>query len=247
MAVTTVYSSSRGYVRHLGSTESEINDAFDDARGTNTTTGTSAQGTGASVAWGVAAEQTRGGDFSVQVYRTYMFFDLTDIGTDDITAITFTYFGLSNANGVGIVVRANQDADFGTIATSDFPLVFNSSTSMTAYSSQFTPTISGLGDNQITLNATAISNANSGGASKKLCLGIINYTYDFDYPDVEESFGNLLTGVNFTTTGASRAFLTVTHAAAGFGKNVNGVTAANIVKVNDVATGNIVKLNDVSA
>ena len=79
MAVTTVYSSSRGYVRHAGSVESDINDAFDDARGSNTTTGTSAQGTGASAAWGVTAEETRGGDFSVQVYRTYMFFDLTDI------------------------------------------------------------------------------------------------------------------------------------------------------------------------
>ena len=206
-----------------------------------------AASTGASVAWGVAAEQTRGGDFSVSVYRTYFYFDLTDIGTDDISAITFNYFGLSNANGEGIVVRANQDNDFGTIATSDFPLVFNSSTSMTAYSTSFTPTISGLALNAITLNATAISNANSGGASKELCLGIINYTYDYDYPDVETNFGNLLTGVNFTTTGASRANLFVTHASSGFGKDVNGVTAANIQKVNDVSSANIVKLNDVSA
>ena len=41
--------------------------------------------------------------------------------------------------------------------------------------------------------------------------------------------------------------MAVTHEAAGFGKDVNGVTAANIVKVNDVASANIVKLNDVPA
>ena len=34
---------------------------------------------------------------------------------------------------------------------------------------------------------------------------------------------------------------------AGFGKNVNNVTAANIVKINNVATNNITKLNGVSA
>ena len=118
---------------------------------------------------------------------------------------------------------------------------------MTAYSSTFTPSLSGLATTSVSLNATAISNINSGGASKKICVGIINYTYDFDYPDVEESFGNLFTGTNFTTSGANRAVMVVTHEAAGFGKDVNNVTAANIVKINNVATANITKLNGVSA
>ena len=247
MAQTNVYSSSRGFVRHLGSVEDEVNDAFDDSRGTNTTTGTSVGSTGASVAWGVGMQTTRGGDFQGTVYRCYFFFDLGDIGSDDVTEVTFSFNNISNANGVGIVVRANSDNDFGTIATSDFPLVFNSSTQMTAYSSTFTPSLSGLATTSVPLNATAISNINSGGASKKICVGIINYTYDFDYPDVEESFGNLFTGTNFTTSGANRAVMIVTHEAAGFGKNVNGVTAANIVKINGVASANIVKLNGVSA
>jgi hypothetical protein len=247
MAVTTVYSSSRGFVRHVGSIESDVNDAFDDSRGTNTTTGTSVGSTGASVAWGVGMETTRGGDFQGTIYRCYFYFDLGDIGSDDVTAVTFTFKNLSNANGEGIVVRANSDNDFGTIATSDFPLVFNSSTSMTAYSGTFTPSLSGLALSSVALNATAISNINSGGSSKEICVGIINNTYDFDYPDVEESFGNLFNGVDLTTSGANRAVMTVTHESSGFGKDVNGVTAANIVKVNDVASASIVKLNDVPA
>lgn len=247
MAVTTVYSSSRGFVRHVGSVESDVNDAFEDSRGTNTTTGTSVGSTGASVAWGVGMETTRGGDFQGTIYRCYFYFDLGDIGSDDVTAVTFTFKNLSNANGEGIVVRANSDNDFGTIATSDFPLVFNSSTSMTAYSGTFTPSLSGLALSSVALNATAISNINSGGSSKEICVGIINNTYDFDYPDVEESFGNLFNGVDLTTSGANRAVMTVTHESSGFGKDVNGVTAANIVKVNDVASASIVKLNDVPA
>lgn len=247
MAVTTVYSSSRGFVRHVGSIESDVNDAFDDSRGTNTTTGTSVGSTGASVAWGVGMVTDRGGDFQGTIYRCYFYFDLGDIGSDDVTAVTFTFKNLSNANGEGIVVRANSDNDFGTIATSDFPLVFNSSTSMTAYSGTFTPSLSGLALSSVALNATAISNINSGGSSKEICVGIINNTYDFDYPDVEESFGNLFNGVDLTTSGANRAVMTVTHESSGFGKDVNGVTAANIVKVNDVASASIVKLNDVPA
>ena len=247
MATTNVYSSSRGFVRHLGSVEDEVNDAFDDARGTNTTTGSSVGSTGASVAWGVGIQTTRGGDFQGTVYRCYFFFDLGDIGSDDVTAVTFSFNNISNANGNGIVVRANSDNDFGTIATSDFPLVFNSSTSMTAYSADFTPSLGGLATTTVDLNATAISNINSGGASKKICVGIINYDFDFEYPDVEENFGNLFTGTNFTTSGANRAVMTVTHEAAGFGKNVNGVTAANIVQINGVASGNITELNGVSA
>ena len=247
MATTNVYSSSRGFVEHLGNVENEVNDAFDDSRGTNTTTGTSVGSTGASVAWGVGMQTTRGGDFQSTIYRCYFYFDLAGIGSDDVTAVTFSFKNLSNANGEGIVVRANSDNDFGTIATSDFPLVFNSSTSMTAYSSEFTPFLSGLAISSVSLNATAISNINSGGSSKEICVGIINYTYDFDYPDVEENFGNLYNGVDLTTSGANRAVMAVTHEAAGFGKDVNGVTAANIVKVNDVASANIVKLNDVPA
>jgi len=159
---------------------------------------------------------------------------------------------LLKQNGDWIVARANQDNDFGTIATSDYPLVFNNSTNMTSYSnssSTWNPNFGGnLGVNTISLNATAVSNANSGGASaQELCIGLINNTYDYENEDAEENFGQLINGVALASTGTGRALLTVTHSSAGFGKNVNNVTAANIVQINGVATANITKLNGVSA
>ena len=123
---------------------------------------------------------------------------------------------------------------------------------MTSYSnsaSTWNPNFGGnLGVNTISLNATAVSNANSGGASaQELCIGLVNNTYDYENEDAEENFGQLINGVALASTGTGRALLTVTHSSAGFGKNVNNVTAANIVKINNVATANITKLNGVSA
>ena len=250
MATTNVYSSSRGFVRHLGSVEDEVNDAFDDARGTNTTTGSSVGSTGASVAWGVGIQTTRGGDFQGTVYRCYFFFDLGGIGEDDVTAVTFSFNNISNANGNGIVVRANSDNDFGTIATSDFALVFNSSTQMTSYSnsaSTWNPNFGGnLGVNTISLNATAVSNANSGGASaQELCIGLVNNTYDYENEDAEENFGQLINGVALASSGTGRALLTVTHQASGYGNEVNNIIPSKISKILGISSANISKVTGV--
>ena len=248
MATTTIYADSRGSVTHISATEDEVLEAWNGARGGNTTTGNSAIGSG-NGSMGAQIQTTRGGDFLGYCYRTYFYFDISEIGSDDITAISLSVIGGSSsaAGGDWRVVRANQDADFGTIATSDFALVFNSSTNMTSYSnsaSTWNPNFGGnLGVNTISLNATAVSNANSGGASaQELCIGLINNTYDYENEDAEESFGQLINGVALASTGTGRALLTVTHSASGYGNEVNNIIPAKISKILGISSANISKV-----
>ena len=248
MATTTIYADSRGTVIHIGAVEGEALDAWNDARGGNTTTGNSAIGSG-NGSMGAQIQTTRGGDFLGYCYRTYFYFDISEIGSDDITAISLSVIGGSSsaAGGDWRVVRANQDADFGTIATSDFALVFNSSTNMTSYSnsaSTWNPNFGGnLGVNTISLNATAVSNANSGGASaQELCIGLVNNTYDYENEDAEENFGQLINGVALASTGTGRALLTVTHSASGYGNEVNNIIPAKISKILGISSANISKV-----
>ena len=127
MATTTIYAGSRGTVRHISSVEDELEDAWSGARGGNTTTGNTVVSSG-NGQMGADMQTTRGGDFQAYCNRAYFYFYISEIGADDITAISLTVIGGSNsaAEGDWIVARANSDNDFGTIATSDYPLVFNS-------------------------------------------------------------------------------------------------------------------------
>ena len=251
MATTTIYTDSRGTVRNISSVEDEVLDAWNGARGGNTTTGNSVVASG-NGQMGAQIQATRGGDFQGYCYRAYFYFDISEIGADDITAISATIIGGSNSSAAGDwrVVRANSDNDFGTIATSDFALVFNSSTQMTSYSNSaatWNPNFGGnLGVNTISLNATAVSNANSGGASaQELCIGLINNTYDYENEDAEENFGQLINGVALTSSGTGRALLTVTHTASGYGNEVNNIIPAKISKILGISSANISKVTGV--
>ena len=251
MATTTIYSDSRGSVRNISSVEDEVLEAWNGARGGNTTTGNSVVASG-NGQMGAQIQATRGGDFQGYCYRAYFYFDISEIGADDITAISATIIGGSNSSAAGDwrVVRANSDNDFGTIATSDFALVFNSSTQMTSYSNSaatWNPNFGGnLGVNTISLNATAVSNANSGGASaQELCIGLINNTYDYENEDAEEDFGQLVNGVALTSSGTGRALLTVTHTASGYGNEVNNIIPAKISKILGISSANISKVTGV--
>ena len=249
MAVTTVYQSSQGRVGNSAS--GTLAAAWASAKGTNTTTGNSVGSTSTNDNFGSRTEAARGGQFLATNYRAYFYFDLSSIS--DITGITFTARGGTNStnqNGDWIAARANQDADFGTIATSDFALVFNNSTQMTSYSNSaatWNPNFGGnLGVNTISLNATAVSNANSGGASaQELCIGLINNTYDYENEDAEEDFGQLVNGVALTSSGTGRALLTVTHTASGYGNEVNNIIPAKISKILGISSANISKVTGV--
>tara|TARA_R100000541_G_scaffold10084_2_gene17896 strand:+ start:104 stop:832 length:729 start_codon:yes stop_codon:yes gene_type:complete len=242
MATTTVFYSSQGRVgKTSGGTPS---DAWDTVRGTNTTTGNTVASTGANENFGAAMVAARGGSVFASNKRAYFYFNLSGI-TTTITAITLTVRGGTNTlnqNGDWIVARANQDNDFGTIATSDYALVFNSSTSFTSYSLSQTGNWSVNSNNSILLNATAVSNANSEG---ELCVCLMNYTYDYANGEVEENFGSIENTLSFANSGTNRANLVVTHAAAGYGNIVNEVAVASIGSVNEVTTANIEQINEV--
>ena len=243
MAVTTVYQSSQGRVGNSAS--GTLAAAWASAKGTNTTTGNSVGSTSTNDNFGSRTEAARGGQFLATNYRAYFYFDLSSI-TTTITGITFTARGGTNStnqNGDWIAVRANQDADFGTIATSDYTLVYNSSAVFTNYS-QNVASWSYNADNTVTLNPTAVSKANSEG---ELCVGLMNYTYDYDGAEVEESIGDIFNSLSFVNSGTTRARLTVTHADApsGYGNEVNNIIPASISKVLGIATADISKVTGV--
>ena len=238
MAVTTVFQSSQGRVGNAAS--GTLAAAWGSAKGSNVTTGTSVASTGTNENFGSRTEPARGGSFLASNFRAYFYFDVSAIS--DITGITFTAQGgtnSSNTNGDWIAARANQDADFGTIATSDYTLVYNSSTGFTSYSANVASWSANTG-NTVALNGTAVTNSNNEG---ELCVCLMNYTYDYNGGEVEESIGDLFNTLAFVTSGATRAFLTVTHtAASGYDNEVNNIIPANISKVLGVVTADISKV-----
>lgn len=238
MATTTVYYSSQGRVGKTAGGTPE--DTWNTVRGTNTTQGSSTASTGGNEAFSAKMEAARGGSVLTSNKRAYFYFDLSGI-TTTITGIVLKILGGSNSalqNGDWIVARANQDSDFGTIATSDYALVFNSSTSFTSYSAAQS-SWSANSVNSVTLNSTAVTNANSGA---ELCVCLLNHTYDYENGEVEESFGNIENALSFPNSGTNRANLVVTHADAGYGNVVNEVVAADINSVDEVLTANIDKI-----
>jgi|TARA_R110000823_G_scaffold213088_1_gene343059 hypothetical protein len=248
MAISTVYLDDRGAVRKSVSGQASYEAARSAARGTNTTTGTSAFASNIqSVALGVDIANERGVTKSSSFYRAYYSFDIgAIIGTDTISAISLNVFGTSNSGGDCIVVKANSNASFGTIATSDYPNVFNSTTSMTAYSSAIaTWSTSTLSPNSITLNGTAVDNMNAA-AAKYLTIGLINNEHDYSNVTATAVYSKF-NGVRFDPTGVYRAYLSVTHAASGFSLDVNGVLGTNIGDINKVDQASIAGLNGVSA
>ena len=239
MAVTTVFQSSQG---KIGKSQggSPLANVWNVVRGTNTTSGTSVAASGQTL-FGCSSEPARGGAFIVGNNRAYFYFDLSAI-TTTITAISFKVTGGSNSslqNGDWIVARANQDSDFATATTSEYPMVFNSSTQFTSYSTNVNSWSSNA-VNTVALNSTAITNANS--VDEELCLCLMNYTYDYNDGEVEESFGNLTNTLNLATSGDQRAKLEVTHAAGGYGNEVNNIIPAKISKVLGIATADISKI-----
>lgn len=95
------------------------------------------------------------------------------------------------------------------------------------------------GINSYTLNSTA---ANFIAANGLLGLCIIDYNYD--YLDVDP-FG----GISFDSyntidfNNASKTTLTINYTAAGYGNEVNGITAANIGEINGISSGDINQVN----
>ena len=243
MAVTTVYQSSQGRVGN--SAGGTLGDAWSTAKGTNTTTGNSVGSTSTADNFGSRTEPARGGQFLATNYRAYFYFDLSSI-TTTISAISLVARGgtnTGNQNGDWIAARANSDADFGTIATSDYTLVYNSANAFTNYSQNVNSWSAGA-DNTVTLNATAVTNSNNEG---ELCICLMNYNYDYNAGEVEESIGDIFNSLSFINSGTTRTRLTVTHVdpASGYDNEVNAIIPASISKILGIATADISKVTGV--
>jgi len=184
----------------------------------------------------------RGGG-SYLTHRSFFFFDTSTIG-GTITAIDLKIVGVTNT---GNAVRVAKSTAFGTsggsaYANGDFdnwtnptgaippaPVPYNASNY----------TWSGL-TNTIALNATAISDANN---NSYLNLVLVGGTYD--YPDTEPTVDvEKYSGIQFASS-TEFPKLAITYTPSGYGNNVNGIDAIDIVEVNGIASADIVKVIEV--
>tara|TARA_R100001460_G_scaffold108178_1_gene158544 strand:+ start:1626 stop:2333 length:708 start_codon:yes stop_codon:yes gene_type:complete len=108
----------------------------------------------------------------------------------------------------------------------------------TTYSSAFTFPDSSTAQ-EVTLNSNATSQISANGFLQICMVTALDYNGLGMITDVNQ---NAIGNIGNNTTG--NVYLSFDEP--GYGNNVNGVTASNIVKVNDVAAGSITKLNDVA-
>jgi hypothetical protein len=174
----------------------------------------------------------RGGG-TYRLVRTFLFFDLSSIpGT--ITAMDLDLYVVYGGTAV---VQVAKSTAFGTNGSSDFVAAdFDnwSQSSPTAYMSG-TSTLS-TGAKSLTLNSTAISDANSNGY---LNVAIVDNLHDFNdqQPLINISRSS---GIRFQTP-LNPIQLDITYTPA-YGNDVMGVASANIDNVIGVATANIGKI-----
>ena len=191
---------------------------------------------------------TRGGNL-YQINRTFLVFDVSSITSGGtITNIDLEISGSTNNSADVIVVAADAfggGSGGGSFTSPDWSSW--SPDSPTDYSSTFT-TWATSGYNSITLNNTAVTASNNQGY---LNLAIVEKDFDYDNVDPQGPFPggtSAIDGAVFrlgSTPNIHSVRLDITYLASGYGNNINGVTAANIVKVNGVATADIVKVNGV--
>ena len=185
----------------------------------------------------------RGGG-SYYVNRSFFFFDTSTVaGT--ITAIDLKIYGYLSG---GRSVRVAKSTAYNTGGGSAYiDSEFNNWTTLggiipVPYTSAG-QTWTALGTNTISLNSTAISNANS---NSYLNLVLVGQLYDY----VNSAPGSSLeqsSGIQFaSTTEFPKLAITYTPTPSGYGNDVNGVASANIASVNGVATANIASINSVT-
>lgn len=178
-----------------------------------------------------------GGAYVVQ--RSFFFFDTSTInGTItaiDLKIVGVTYTGnavrvaKSTAYGDGSSAYINTDFDGWTNPSGAFPAA------PTPYNAS-NYTWSAL-TNTIALNATAISDANS---DNYLSLVLVGGTHD--YPDTEPTADvEKYSGIQFASS-TEFPKLAITYTPAGYGHNVNGVDADDIVEVIGIGTDDIVEV-----
>jgi hypothetical protein len=180
----------------------------------------------------------RGGGAAV-INRSFFFFDT---GTVDgtITAIDLKVYGYLNG-GDAVRVAKSTAFDYGAspYTPTDFDNWWNILGGTVPYNAS-NHTWTALGTNTISLNSTAISNANS---NSYLNLVLVGGIYDYGAISPVSNI-ELASGIQFASS-TEYPKLAITYTPAGYGNDVNGVASANIVNINDVTSANIVTVNGV--
>lgn len=173
----------------------------------------------------------RGGG-SYIVSRTFLSFDVSGVG-GTITAADLYVYGKTNDS---CSVRPVKSTAFGGDGNSAFVATdfdnWNPS-SPTVYGGESTWSTGAYV--VMSLNGTAISDMNTNGY---LIVALVGNTYD--YPDVTPLVDiTRRSGISFKSTTGEEIYLDITYTPTGYGNDVNGVSAANIVNVIGVATADI--------
>tara|TARA_Y100000401_G_scaffold83396_1_gene68692 strand:+ start:2515 stop:3222 length:708 start_codon:yes stop_codon:yes gene_type:complete len=231
MATTDVTASLQGIVSKIGfgTTWSAMRNA---TSGDSATTYTSATNVGGAIS--AEFESGRFGSFG-GIARTYLFFDIEDAGvTTNITGLSLKVPGVSNNSSSVIPIEGTAWGGSGGTTTLTNAM-FNDLNFNRAYATS-TSNWSTSGYNTFSLNNNAISDANSDGYLNVVLLNASN-----DYPNVSPFALSVSAGVRFKNN-SQPIELVVTHADAGYGNEVNGVSGANINRVIAVPKANIARV-----
>jgi len=218
--------------------QTDFNDAREAAESTSSTTQSTS--TNAQVSGFIRSSARGGATFGFK--RSYWGFDFTGYTAGDITNLKFNFKPTTSSTGT-LSQRFVQFEGFGAEVGSNYSdsSWWDDIESLTTYSNSFNSPDSSTVQ-AITLNSTAIADAGDDGFLKLCLMNITDYNGIAGAVDVSNT-----TNWNIGSATTGNVYLSFDYAAPGFGKNVNNVTAANIVKINNVATANITKLNGVSA
>lgn len=174
----------------------------------------------------------RGNTFRIS--RGYLNFDLSSVsGTITDLSLKLVTANLSATRDIIIVKSTAPDGS--NIATSDF----GDADLSTAYSSEFTTFSNTAGTtNTITLNSTAISDANT---NSELILAVVDH--DYDYSNSQPSAG-AQTALGYVLSSFTEIPLLEYTVQTGYGQTINGVVAANINKILNVGRLNVKRVID---
>ena len=171
-----------------------------------------------------------------RIARGYLNFDLSSV-SGTITALSLKLVTANLSTTRDIIIVKSTAPDGSNIATSDF----GDADLDTAYSSNFTTFSNTSGTvNTITLNSTAISDAN---LDSELILAVVDY--DYDYSNTQPSAG-AQTPLQYVLSSITQSPVLEYTAVTGYGNTVTGVISANIGKITGVATANVGKVTGIS-
>ena len=250
MGQLTTFRTAGARISKTANTSDWENDIQDASTGTFVTNlSTTSSGTSPGVGVQAAYFSGRGGATTGTIVRTFYQFTVPSEAVGLITGITLRIVPFNYSIGDVVVAKstavpfANQynTGHFGSYQSTAYSSVINPSSGW----NPTWPTTTGTTDTfDITLNSSAISEANANSGVLKIVF--MNYTHDFEVsePSLGTNVYNGIRMVNGTDdTYGSRERLIVDY---GYGNIVAGVAGANIGKVINVATANIGKVSGVS-